>query len=53
MIITLKYFAIHKYSLKMDKHHLFIYNSWLYLSFYYTFHQEGLHYDYIESISIV
>jgi len=34
----------------MDKHHPFRYNSWLYLLFYYTFHHEGLNYDYIELV---
>jgi len=36
----------------MDKCHLFVYNSWLYILFYYTFHHEGLHYDYIEFVVI-
>jgi len=34
----------------MDKHHPFRYNSWLYLLFCYTFHHEGLNYDYIELV---
>jgi len=32
----------------MDKHYPFLHNSWLYLLFYYTFHHEGLYYDYIK-----
>jgi len=51
-LIILKYFLINKYCLLMDKHHPFIYNSWLYLLIYYTFHHEGLHYDYIELVII-
>jgi len=36
----------------MDKHHPFIYNSWLYLLFYYTLHHESLHYYYVELVII-
>ena len=35
---------------KWNKCHLFVYNLWLYLLFYYTLHHEDLYYDYIKLV---
>jgi len=35
---------------RWNKRHLFVYSSWLYLLFYYTFHYEDMYCDYIKLV---
>ncbi|KAL6613466.1 hypothetical protein U3516DRAFT_750479 [Neocallimastix sp. 'constans'] len=38
---------------RWNKRHLFVYSSWLYLLFYYTFHYEDMYCDYIKFNNII